>query len=327
MGDILVDTESTKDLAQKNVSFESYDNECNEYMCSDLKDYCNLPAAIQTGIVDRLNGDFISVNHSNNIQVGTRIGKVVVDTLTVVSPSKKKSNPNRRKLLILGVLSSLGLAAVIGIVYYVSSNESEELEWFVKRRAWGAKDAKQPCQKSDEKQVVEVVLFQTKTEFCYNFDECSQIVRNIQDTDLTDIFATDIKYNFLIGGDGKVYEGLDWLCKGEHVFLPFSAVHIGVIGDYSKYGHNNRLSESQIKVLHDLFRYGKEKQKLYEHFGITPACCYKNASDPGDNVLSEIVHWPEFVRACLHTSNCDYSSVSDMETLLNNVTSTVLGVT
>uniref|UniRef100_A0A1B6BYP3 Peptidoglycan recognition protein family domain-containing protein n=1 Tax=Clastoptera arizonana TaxID=38151 RepID=A0A1B6BYP3_9HEMI len=306
-------TESTTDL----VECQNFNNECNEYINSDLKQYCDLPTAIQNGIVDKLNGDIISVSNSNNIHVGAKIGKVIVDSFTVVTAAKDKKIDYRKRKIIIGVLCSLCSCVVLASLIYFTFLNKNDIEWLVKREGWGAKDAKSPCTESEYKEVVEIVLFQTNTDFCYDFYDCSQIVRNIQDEDLTDVFATDIKYNFLIGGDGKIYQGLDWLCKGEHVFLPFSSIHIGIIGDFRKAGHNNHLSDLQKDALQKLFKYGVETHKLYDKFGISPACCYKNTSDPGENILNEIVHFPEYVRACLHTDNCDYSYISDIDVIMN----------
>ncbi|CAF4420816.1 unnamed protein product [Rotaria sp. Silwood2] len=44
----------------------------------------------------------------------------------------------------------------------------------------------------------------------------------------------DIGYNFLVGGDGHIYEGRGWKYKGSHCYgYNDKAIGIGVIGDYT----------------------------------------------------------------------------------------------
>ncbi|XP_054263679.1 peptidoglycan-recognition protein SB2-like [Macrosteles quadrilineatus] len=57
-----------------------------------------------------------------------------------------------------------------------------------------------------------VATLNTDTTPCVNPEECERTVREIQRKQLQQGYS-DIQYNFLVGCDGRVYEGRGWYCK------------------------------------------------------------------------------------------------------------------
>ncbi|CAF1495794.1 unnamed protein product, partial [Rotaria sp. Silwood1] len=51
---------------------------------------------------------------------------------------------------------------------------------------------------------------------CYADDECIQRVQAIQDLHQNGQGWVDIGYHFLVGENGKVYEGKGWNCQAAH---------------------------------------------------------------------------------------------------------------
>ncbi|XP_054260185.1 peptidoglycan-recognition protein 2-like [Macrosteles quadrilineatus] len=78
---------------------------------------------------------------------------------------------------------------------------------FVHREAWGALEAK------DENflphPIEGIILTYTDTPRCLNKRDCYETLRTIQLRDMNRGYH-DIKYNYLIGGDGYSYEGRGW---------------------------------------------------------------------------------------------------------------------
>ncbi|XP_054257991.1 peptidoglycan-recognition protein SD-like isoform X3 [Macrosteles quadrilineatus] len=76
---------------------------------------------------------------------------------------------------------------------------------YMRRADWGAKPPK--WIESLETPVKKVVLTWTETEPCTTEEECIQRVKEIQAEHMKDDKCPDIRHNFLVGGDGALYEG------------------------------------------------------------------------------------------------------------------------
>uniref|UniRef100_A0A674JDA9 Peptidoglycan recognition protein 1 n=1 Tax=Terrapene triunguis TaxID=2587831 RepID=A0A674JDA9_9SAUR len=61
-----------------------------------------------------------------------------------------------------------------------------------------------------------VIIHHTAGNRCYTQASCSQQVRGIQNYHMGSNGWSDIGYNFLIGEDGRVYEGRGWSTVGAH---------------------------------------------------------------------------------------------------------------
>ncbi|CAH1169624.1 unnamed protein product [Phaedon cochleariae] len=90
-----------------------------------------------------------------------------------------------------------------------------------------------------------VIISHSVTSACDNFDSCSRIVRGIQ-KDHFDINLSDVCYNFLIGGDGSIFEGRGWETRNCHSKL---SIGINFIGDFTKMMLNASAIESIRKLL------------------------------------------------------------------------------
>ncbi|XP_044250516.1 peptidoglycan-recognition protein SB2 isoform X2 [Drosophila takahashii] len=60
-----------------------------------------------------------------------------------------------------------------------------------------------------------IIIHHTVTAPCFNPQQCQLALRRIRDDHMRRKFR-DIGYNFLIGGDGRIYEGLGFGVRGEH---------------------------------------------------------------------------------------------------------------
>ncbi|KAH8296215.1 hypothetical protein KR054_003123 [Drosophila jambulina] len=60
-----------------------------------------------------------------------------------------------------------------------------------------------------------IIIHHTATGQCFSPQQCQLALKNIRAGHLRRRFR-DIGYNFLIGGDGRIYEGLGFGIRGEH---------------------------------------------------------------------------------------------------------------
>jgi N-acetylmuramoyl-L-alanine amidase len=89
----------------------------------------------------------------------------------------------------------------------ISSASDEILFKIVSRSEWNATNPKNKL--SDFQLPIDrIIIAHTSTRECYNRTECIKIVKDIQRIQMQPpANFDDIAYNFLIGGDGNVYEG------------------------------------------------------------------------------------------------------------------------
>lgn len=180
--------------------------------------------------------DQIAMNSASDVHIGNRIiynapVTIAQDQNTVKEskerPKKKKKKP-KRLYLILGIillLTAILVASVLSTVFYLSlsnnpsdnnsnnnnnnnstiPDEEEEPLKIVKRSEWGAKDPVM-VENFPNFPLNQLLIIHTVTANCYTLSACGSILRIIQNFHIEQNY-NDIGYNFLIGGDGVIYEG------------------------------------------------------------------------------------------------------------------------
>lgn len=103
--------------------------------------------------------------------------------------------------------------------------------------------------------------------------------------------SADVKYNFLVGGDGAIYVGKGWDVAGEHT-SKYSMAGIGIafIGTYI----NQAPSKLQIDAAQKLIEDGVKMEKLIEDYTVYGQRQLIESQNPG-RALYEIIqkweHW------------------------------------
>lgn len=136
-----------------------------------------------------------------------------------------------------------------------------------------------------------VLICHTKNQLnCCDKKECIATVQKIQRID-REVFH-EIKYNFLIGGDGNVYEGRGWDIRGNPAMsINWSSESLGIafIGDFDQEEPTSRQLEAAKKLL----KFGVENNKLakdYELFG-QYQIDVGDTTSPGFHVSKVIKTW------------------------------------
>ncbi|CAG2122221.1 unnamed protein product, partial [Medioppia subpectinata] len=120
------------------------------------------------------------------------------------------------------------------------------------RTSWKAMNPKQS--QAPLTPVRHVFIHHTNTASCPDSQNgCWYAVRTIQSTQMRLQGAVDIKWNFLIGGDGQVYEGTGWTLQSSD--LPWwdqKSLSIAFVGNYN----NVRPSDQMMSALNNLLSCG-----------------------------------------------------------------------
>ncbi|KAL7021204.1 hypothetical protein ACKWTF_011800 [Chironomus riparius] len=135
-----------------------------------------------------------------------------------------------------------------------------------------------------------IIIAHTVTKECFTKDECISIVKYIQQLHLSaDFKFSDIGYNFLIGGDGNVYEGRSWYKQGAHTAgYNRGSIGIAFIGNFNFKIPN----EEQIAAGFALIAKGKTLKIFTNDFTIFGASQLRNTQSPGDALMNLIKTWP-----------------------------------
>ncbi|KAG5676718.1 hypothetical protein PVAND_006530 [Polypedilum vanderplanki] len=126
---------------------------------------------------------------------------------------------NRKRNILITIFSVafiLVILTTVSILYFVlktdSNSDDFKFENLISRDEWNAAPPKSgiPFLESPIKRII---IAHTAGEFCDNENECKFVVKRIQNENS---HLDDIPYNFLIGNDGKVYEGRGFEKEGQH---------------------------------------------------------------------------------------------------------------
>ncbi|XP_018574112.1 peptidoglycan-recognition protein LF-like [Anoplophora glabripennis] len=128
-----------------------------------------------------------------------------------------------------------------------------------------------------------VIIKQTGGGQCFSIEVCVGKVRSIQSKSISNGLS-DIRYNFLIGGDGNIYVGSGWDVQSDQ--MP-NAIDIAFIGSYSF----DVLTDSMIDAAQYLLKVGLRQNKLTEEYILVAHNQTMSTESPGSNVYKEIIKW------------------------------------
>lgn len=112
--------------------------------------------------------------------------------------------------------------------------------------------------------------------------ECISNVRSVQERE----------YNFLVGGDGAIYEGSGWYKVGKHTknYLNAKSVCIAFIGSYN----DHVPSAHQIEIVKKVIAWGVKEKKLMEKYELYAQCQLVPTDSPGATLIDEIKSWDNY---------------------------------
>lgn len=136
-----------------------------------------------------------------------------------------------------------------------------------------------------QKPIKYMIISHTAGRFCETLQSCSAIVHAIQKFHIPQ--SGDIKYNFLIGSDGNIYEGRGWELQNT---IRDSSVNVGLIGNFLY----DRMTENILKAVKNLLMIGVEDNYLASDYILVCHNQTANTESPGTNAYSKIKTFPHF---------------------------------
>lgn len=101
----------------------------------------------------------------------------------------------------------------------------------------------------------------------------------------------DIVYNFVIAGDGVVYEARGWDYMGSLTNNNVNgSLEVAFLGTFI----NKMPSASQIQAFHKLMRVGITINKVSEDYSLVAQCQLVATAAPGWTLAQNMTSWPHF---------------------------------
>ncbi|PZC75969.1 hypothetical protein B5X24_HaOG205262 [Helicoverpa armigera] len=137
-----------------------------------------------------------------------------------------------------------------------------------------------------------VIIQHTVTSTCTTNARCAEIVRAIQTNHMDNLGYWDIASSFIVGGNGKIYEGAGWLHVGAHTY-GYNRRSIGItfIGNYN----NDTPTKASLDAVKALLRCGVQNGHLSENYHIVGHRQLIATESPGRKLYNEIRRWPHFL--------------------------------
>ncbi|XP_054290647.1 peptidoglycan-recognition protein LF-like isoform X4 [Macrosteles quadrilineatus] len=125
----------------------------------------------------------------------------------------------------------------------------------ISRTEWGALPPRGDVEPVTHPLEKVFITMDTASHPCYDKETCLGIVADLQKRHMTNDGAPDIRYNFLVGGDGNVYEGRGWhqkpqLAKEEKYFEDKS-LDIAYIGTYEESMYPLKMYGTVIRLVQE----------------------------------------------------------------------------
>jgi hypothetical protein len=110
-----------------------------------------------------------------------------------------------------------------------------------------------------------------------------------------DIYSNllDIRYNFIIGGDGSVYEGRGWENQGAHTKKEnVDSIGVAYIGTFKSKVPNKTLLDTGFRLFEEGVRI-KAIKKDYKIYGASQFYA-ESLQNPGREFMNLIETWPQW---------------------------------
>ncbi|XP_016992701.2 peptidoglycan-recognition protein SD [Drosophila takahashii] len=158
------------------------------------------------------------------------------------------------------------------------------------RAEWNARPPSGPMD-SMETPLPRAVIAHTAGGSCSDDVACSQQVRNLQNYQMSRQKFSDIAYHYLIGGNGKAYEGRSANQKGAFA-APNNDGSLGIafIGNFEEQAPSQEALEAAQKLLEHAVKEGQlvENYKLLGHRQVSAT------RSPGEALYNLIQQWPHW---------------------------------
>ncbi|CAH0725282.1 unnamed protein product, partial [Brenthis ino] len=141
------------------------------------------------------------------------------------------------------------------------------------------------------KPVTLVVVQHTVTKECSTDADCEKIANGIRSFQINDVKFDDIGQSFLIGGNGKVYEGAGWRVGAHTLGYNDKSISMSFLGDFRE----KLPSEQALKAAQDFLSCSVDNNNLNGEYYLVGHMQLSATLSPGATLQSHIETWPHWL--------------------------------
>lgn len=155
---------------------------------------------------------------------------------------------------------------------------------YISRYEWDSRPTRGPTRRLP-RDVNAVIIHHTEGRRCFNFEECRRLLHHMQRYYQREKEFPDIPWNFMIGEDGAVYEGMGWNLEGYHTEAwNYRSIGIAFIGTFDR----ERPSRQAMESFNLLVECGRRHRYLDRYFSIYGHRDMRDTECPGDALYDVI---------------------------------------
>ncbi|XP_046505975.1 peptidoglycan recognition protein 4 isoform X3 [Equus asinus] len=164
----------------------------------------------------------------------------------------------------------------------------EACPYIVPRSDWEARETHCPKMNLPAKYVI---IIHTSGRVCNMSDECRLLVQDIQSLLMDRFNSCDIGYNFLVGQDGVLYEGVGWNVQGSHT-AGYNDIALGIafMGTFSGTAPN----AAALEAAQNLIQCAVDEGYLDPNYLLVAQSDLIKTLSPGQALYNIISSWPHF---------------------------------
>ncbi|XP_060040413.1 peptidoglycan recognition protein 4 isoform X2 [Erinaceus europaeus] len=158
----------------------------------------------------------------------------------------------------------------------------------IPRSEWEARETHCPMMTPPAKYVI---IIQTAGRTCNMSEECHLLVRDVQALLMDRYGSCDTSYNFLVGQDGNIYEGVGWDGQGSHT-SGYNDISLGIafLGTFSGTPPNTAAQEAA----QNLIQCAVDKGYLVPDYLLVGQSDVANTLSPGQALYNIIKMWSHY---------------------------------
>nr|QZF74713.1 PGRPL1a [Rhodnius prolixus] len=265
------------------------------------------------GSSNELYGNYVLPHESSSINDGT----------TPLLSHNNEAKKFKGKYIAYLCLSIIGVITLISVLIYevilcYGSNPSEKdnlpmnfTARLVTRGEWFALQPKQEIPPLKYIPPPFVIVGHTASSSCNDRLSCRKKVRNIQEGQLAGDFF-DIMYNYLVAGDGYIYEGRGWNESSAGVRrMGCSSLFIGFVGNFVIEAPPLR----QLNAFKLILENGVASGKLDANFKMFMQKQIAASESPGEALIEILITWPHWSPFSKEDFVCDNANYRGRATL------------
>ena len=179
-----------------------------------------------------------------------------------------------------------------------SKSISDYSRFLVKRSEWDYRYAHKQCRTALKSPITDIYVSESFTENCYSSSTC--VEQNLMSYYVP--VLGDVTFNFVVTGDGMIYEGLAWDCKVDDPAINTTSIHVMFTG-MSTY-RSRQIAGKQYGSLKALIHANIANGRVHPAYAVGPICCVVFGDNPGVQMYQKLSTFDRFLTGCNNSLQC-----------------------